>query len=241
MRIVRDSVWAGFLSLLLIISQAAAGFCQASKAASAPPACVPPFDIQRPATPKAAFNTLMAGNARYVSGAAVRPNQCPWGAAQTPFAAVLSCSDARVSPEILFDTGNNQLFIIRVAGNTAGDPDPERHIPLNMQNSLMFQSLEYSFNVLGVKLILVLGHTNCGAVAGAVRNCPGGRQPAIFQNICPAINQPPDPVTANVVEQVNLLKRTPPFKGALNAGTLAIVGGVYNIATGRVTVVTPTP
>lgn len=243
----RILLWVNLLTVLLVLGQAAVAVCQDIPAAvPTTPPCVPPFAILKPDTPKKAFDDLMAGNARYTSGKALRPNQCPWGVGQTPFAAILSCADARVPPEILFDTGNNQLFVVRVAGNTVGNPhiNPPEFPPLNMQNSLMFQSLEYAVTATGlrdsVKLLMLLGHTNCGAVSAAMTQCPGSTN-AITQNICPAIGQPPDPITANVVMQVNLLKTTPPFAARVNNKTLAIVGGVYNIATGQVTIVTPMP
>jgi carbonic anhydrase len=236
--------WVNLLSVLLVLGQAAVAVClEVPAAVATAPSCVPPFDILEPATPKKAFNDLMAGNARFASGKALRPNQCPWGAPQTPFAAILSCADARVPPEILFDTGINQLFLVRVAGNTAGNPhiNPPEFPPLDEQNSLMFQSLEYAaHHFTSLKLIMVLGHTGCGAVSEATKQCPGSTK-AITQNICPAIGQKPDPVTANVVMQVNLLGKTHPFDEEISEKTLAIVGGVYNIGTGQVTIVTPTP
>jgi len=244
----RILLWVNLLTVLLVLGQTAVAVCQEIPAAvPTTPPCVPPFSILKPDTPKKAFNFLMAGNARYASGKALLPNQCPWGAGQTPFAEILSCSDARVPPEILFDTGNNQLFLVRVAGNTVGNPhvDPPQFPPLDMQNSLMFQSLEYAVNTFSsVRLLLVLGHTSCGAVTEALKGCPGSTS-AITQNICPAI--PPGSTDlnaatiANVVTQVNLLKGTDPFAGRIRAKTLAIVGGVYDIGTGQITWVTPTP
>ncbi len=240
----RILLWVNLLTVLLVVGQTAVAVCQDIPTATpTTPTCVPPFNILEPDIPKKAFNDLMAGNARYVGGKAVRPNQCPWGASQQPFAAIVSCSDARVPPEILFDTGINQLFLVRVAGNTVGNPHvmPPEFPPLDQQNSLMFQSLEYAVgHIPSVSLILVLGHTRCGAVSEAMKACPGSKN-AITQNICPAIGQPPDPITANVVIQVNLLKTTEPFAGEIENKTLAIVGGVYNIATGQVTIVTPAP
>jgi Carbonic anhydrase len=137
----RILLWVNLLAVLLVVGHTAVAVCQEIPAAApTTPPCVPPFSILKPDTPKKAFNFLMAGNARYTSGKGLLPNRCPWGAGQTPFAEILSCSDARVPPEILFDTGNNQLFLVRVAGNTVGNPhvDPPQFPPLDMQNSLMF-------------------------------------------------------------------------------------------------------
>ena len=262
-RILRILVWANLLGLLLIFNGEGVGVCQMAvpDAVSTPPPCVPPFAIQQPATPKAAVGLLMAGNARFVAGAtklyAPRPNQCPWGSGQTPYAIIVSCSDARVPPEILFDTGNNQIFIVRVAGNTVGNPhiDPPEFPPLGQQNSLMFQSALYAAHLSpsirkGVKLVFVLGHSDCGAVKEAIGpgmfKCPSTL--AITQNICPAVKAVPSgdldaTIRQNVIEQVNLLKSTPPFSNLIRDPNppLMIIGGVYNIATGKVTIVTPIP
>ncbi len=263
MRISRILVWANLLGLLLIFNGVGVGVCQtaAPDAVSPPPSCVPPFAIEEPATPRAALNLLMAGNARFVAGAtklyAPRPNQCPWGAGQTPYAVIVSCSDARVPPEILFDTGNNQIFIVRVAGNTVGNPhvDPPEFPPLDQQNSLMFQSALYAAHLSpsirkGVKLIFVLGHSSCGAVQEAIGpgmfKCPSTL--AITQNICPAVKAVPSgdldaTIRQNVIDQVNLLKSTPPFNNLIRDPNpvLMIVGGVYDIVTGKVTIVISVP
>ena len=258
MRIPRTLIWANLLALLLVFGGEGVGVCQIG---APPPACVPPFAIESPTTPKAALNLLMAGNARYVAGSTTlyspRPNQCAWGNGQTPYAVILSCSDARVPPELLFDTGNNQIFIVRVAGNTIGNPhiDPPMFPPLDQQNSLMFQSALYAAHLSpsirrGVKLVLVLGHTQCGAVAEAIGpgafKCPSSL--AITQNICPAVKKVPSgnldaTIRQNVIDQVNLIKTTPPFNNLIRDPNqpLAIVGGVYDIATGKVTIVTPAP
>ena len=235
--------------VLLMVSHATAAFCQAVPAAvSTPPPCTPPFDIPNPATPKAAFNLLTAGNGRFSSHTATRPNQCPWGIAQTPYAAILSCADARVPPEILFDTGVNELFIVRVAGNTVGAPTIT-----SAAESIMSQSLEFGVQVVGVKIIVVLGHTSCGAVNGSLGPCDAGQGAGgpMLQNICPAaaatrsITDLAKRQNATVIENVNLtvklISNMTPFSGEIRKGRLAVVGGVYDIGTGKVTFVTPTP
>jgi carbonic anhydrase len=245
----RVPVWVKLLGVLLILSQAAIGICQSvPNAVSTPPPCTPPFDIPDPATPRAAFNLLTAGNGRFSSHTATRPNQCPWGIAQTPFAAILSCADARVPPEILFDTGVNELFIVRVAGNTVGAPTINSDA-----ESIMAQSLSFGVQVVGVKVIVVLGHTSCGAVNGALAPCDAGQGAGgpMLQNICPAAaatrsitdldKRQNATVIENVILTVKLIGETPPFKGEIRKGRLAVVGGVYDIGTGKVTFVTPTP
>jgi carbonic anhydrase len=249
MRAIRVPIWFQLLGVLLIVSPAAIGVCQHVPAAiSTPPPCVPPFNIPDPATPKAAFNQLAAGNDRFFHRSATRPNQCPWGIAQTPYATILSCSDARVPPEILFDTGVNELFIVRVAGNTAGAPTIT-----TAADSIMSQSLAYGVQVVGTKIILVLGHTSCGAVKGALEPCDAGQGAGgpMLQNICPAAAATrgiadPDKrraatVIQNVILTVKLISKMSPFRGEIRKRKLAIVGGVYDIGTGKVTFITPTP
>lgn len=249
MRAVRVPIWLKLFSVLLIVSPAAVGLCQSVPAAvSTPPPCTPPFNIPNPATPKAAFNLLVAGNGRFSTNTALRPNQCPWGIGQTPYAAILSCADARVAPEILFDTGVNELFVVRVAGNTVGAPTIT-----TAADSIMSQSLAFGVQTVGVRIIVVLGHTSCGAVNGSLEACDAGQGAGgpMLQNICPAAaatrsiadlqKRQAATVTENVMLTVKLISNTPPFSGEIRKGRLAIVGGVYDIATGKVTYVTPTP
>ena len=249
MRAIRVPLWFKILGVLLIVRGAAVGICQGVPAAiSTPPPCTPPFNIPNPGTPKAAFNLLTAGNGRFASHTATRPNQCPWGIPQTPYAAILSCSDARVPPEILFDTGVNELFIVRVAGNTAGAPTIT-----SASDSIMSQSLAYGVQVLGAKIIVVLGHTSCGAVIGALGPCDAGQGAGgpMLQNICPAAavtrnitdleKRQAATVVQNVLLTVKLISNATPFSGEIRKGKLAIVGGVYDIGTGKVTFITPAP
>jgi carbonic anhydrase len=249
MRAIRVHVWFELFGVLLILSRAVPGNCQSVPAAvSTPPPCSPPFDIPDPATPKEAFKLLLSGNGRFSSHTAIRPNQCPWGIGQTPYAAILSCADARVPPEILFDTGVNELFIVRVAGNTVGAPTLT-----DAAESIMSQSLAFGVQVLGAKIIVVLGHTSCGAVNGSLEPCDAGQGAGgpMLQNICPAAaategitdldKRRAATVTENVILTVKLISRTPPFSGEIRKGRLAVVGGVYDIGTGKVTYVTPAP
>jgi carbonic anhydrase len=249
MRAIRVPLWFRLLALPLLVAPAAAGICASVPAAvSTPPPCVPPFNIPDPATPKAAFDLLVAGNGRFSGRTATRPNQCPWGITQTPFAAILSCADARVPPEILFDTGVNELFTVRVAGNTAGAPTIT-----NTADSIMTQSLAFGVQVVGVKIIVVLGHLSCGAVNGSLPACDAGQGAGgpMLQNLCPAAaatrsitdlsKRQTAAVTENVKLTVNLISRLAPFKGEIRKRKLAVVGGVYDITTGKVTFVTPLP
>jgi carbonic anhydrase len=135
-----------------------------------------------------------------------------------------------------------------VAGNTAGAPTIT-----TADDSIMTQSLAYSVQVLGSRIIVVLGHTSCGAVSGSLNDCDAGQGAGgpMLQNICPAAaatqgitdlaKREAATVIENVLLTVKLISNMPPFGGEIRKGKLAIVGGVYNIGTGKITFVTPTP
>ena len=158
--------------------------------------------------------------------------------AQHPIAAILSCADSRVAPELAFDQGPGDLFVVRLAGNFVDDDG--------------LASLEYAVKFLGVPLLMVLGHTNCGAVAAAVKvvteraELPG-HLPELIKAIEPAViaahaRHPSDLVAATIEENVKLnVKRMkddePILSEALAAKKIAAVGGVYDLATGKVTLI----
>jgi carbonic anhydrase len=190
-------------------------------------------------SPEVALERLMQGNSRY---AANTPEQKDFSAdraervsAQYPIAAVLSCSDSRVAPEIAFDQGPGDVFVVRVAGNF-----------INVDG---LASLEYAVKFLGVPLLMVLGHTNCGAVSAAVKvvmeraELPG-HLPDLVKSIEPAViaahgRHPGDLVAAAIEENVKLnVKRldddTPVIAEPLAANKIGVVGGVYDLATGKV-------
>ena len=193
-----------------------------------------------------ALERLTKGNARYVDNKPQRPNARPNGGTQTPIAAVVSCSDARAPVEVLFDQGVNDLFVVRVAGNTVGDPAGAP----GSTDTVQMQSLTFAVTSLKVNLIFVLGHEECGAVKGALGLCGGSGIGPMFQNVCSAVKGTEQPqvaadqrlrstVSANVQSQVDLLKRTPPFADLVKQGTLKVVGGVYDLKSGRVTITAP--
>ena len=150
---------------------------------------------------------------------------------QHPHAEILSCSDSRVPPEIVFDQGLGDLFIIRVAGNVASDVE--------------IGSLEYGAEHLNIPLLVVLGHESCGAVTAAVQGgSPEGHIAALVDLIKPAVEKtrgmPGDPVgnavRLNVEMVVKQLRSSTPILSELVAhGKLRIVGAVYSIETGSVT------
>lgn len=183
--------------------------------------------------PADALKTVMEGNARFASDHLVHPNRddlrrMHLAKGQNPFVAVLSCSDSRVPPEIVFDQGLGDVFVVRVAGNTV--------------DQLGLQTLAYGVEHLGTGLIVVLAHDSCGAVNAAVESYPKADAGVMLTNIYPAIaatrDAPGDRVSnaidRNVVLMVTQLKASPVFADRVKDGRLMIVGGRYNLATGKV-------
>lgn len=188
-------------------------------------------------TPDQALERLMGGNQRFISGKPLYPAQDSSRRSeivqgQKPFASVLSCSDSRVPPEVIFDKGLGDLFVVRVAGNSV--------------NNEVLGSLEYGSSVLGAPLIMVLGHSKCGAVDAALEGKPlPGKIPSVITPIEPAIQEKhcktdQEPLTcsihANVSYVVHQLKNFDPILAPLiKAGKLKVVGATYDLATGVVT------
>ncbi|CAE6935608.1 Carbonic anhydrase [Paraburkholderia domus] len=192
--------------------------------------------------PADALKRLMDGNARYAANA---PNERDFSSgraarvqAQYPIATILGCADSRVAPEFAFDQGPGDLFVLRVAGNIV-NPD-------------LLASVEYGAQFLGVPLIMVLGHTGCGAVDAAIKVLKTnavlpGHLPGLISAIKPAViaaektqtgNLLDNAVAENVRRQVARLKSSPPIVQKLYVGKkIDIVGGVYDLATGKVALV----
>ncbi len=181
-----------------------------------------------------ALQRLLDGNQRYVEGRLTHPNQTTGRRAkvaggQHPFAAILGCSDSRVPPEILFDQGLGDLFVVRLAGNVA---DP-----------VAIDSLDYAVTHLGTRLILVLGHERCGAVTAAVEGHeePGDVGPMLAE-LRPAVaatkSMPGDRVANTIAANVELtvakLAYSKPLSAMVARGELEIIGGIYHLATGKV-------
>ncbi len=180
---------------------------------------------------------LKAGNARYVSGSLTHPHQdigrrTKLAGGQSPFAIVLGCADSRTSPELVFDQGLGDLFVVRVAGNMAND-----------QN---IGSIEYSVEHLNSRLIVVLGHERCGAVkASREILASGGKAPghigSLIDAIKPAVESTKnadmeETVKANVKNVVKQLRESGPIlKEMVDKGELGVVGAYYDLDTGAVT------
>jgi carbonic anhydrase len=188
-------------------------------------------------TPADARRLLAEGNARYVANepqprdyAAERASRAM---GQAPFATILSCADSRVAPELAFDQGPGQLFVVRLAGNVV--------------TTEVLASIEFGAAVLGTPLVLVLGHTRCGAVQATLASLREGTEhpghlgalvEAIAPAVAPVLDEPGDPeanaVRANVRQAVERLRAAPPILADLvRAGSLDVVGGVYDLSTGR--------
>jgi carbonic anhydrase len=192
-------------------------------------------------SPDAALERLLKGNERYVDGVSLRHDfkheREALAGGQNPYAAVLSCADSRIAPEYAFDTGRGDLFVCRVAGNFA--------------TTETIASLEYAVAVLGVPLILVLGHESCGAVDAAIKSLKDdttlpGHMPSLVTGIAPAVKavsqQGGDTlgkaIRQNVVDNVAKLgSATPILSAAVEQHKLRVVGGIYRLRDGRVDMV----
>ena len=187
--------------------------------------------------PALALQMLIAGNARFVSRLRQDPNQdfarvTEVAETQKPFAAILGCADSRFPAEIIFDRGIGDLFVCRVAGNVA---TPEEK-----------GSLEFGTLVLGAKVLMVVGHENCGAVKAAIAGAPvPGQIGSLIDAIKPAADStrllPGDrvenAVKANIVLQAKRVKESAVISQLILQGKLLVVGGYYDLDTGAVTII----
>jgi carbonic anhydrase len=210
----------------------------AQQAVAQQPASTPQRKPQ-PVSPDEAMKRLMEGNKRFIEEKRQIPNQSrlrlqETAVAQYPFASILGCADSRVPAEIVFDQGLGDLFVVRVAGNVA--------------SQTAIGSLEFSTAVLGSQLIVVLGHSRCGAVSAAIAGDPlPGRIGVFVEEIKPAVERvrpktgdiEDNSITANVQYQAAQLAESSTILASLiREGKLKIVGGRYDLATGQVTIVT---
>jgi carbonic anhydrase len=183
-------------------------------------------------TAAAALARLKAGNQRFqanpsealpIDGA----RRTATAAGQSPFAIVFSCADSRVPPEVVFNTGLGDLFVVRAAGQV-----PDRAV---------LASLEYGAEHLHVPLLVVMGHESCGAVKAAMESKSGSSLGAnldyLIKAIRPAVMASPNvkaAVLANVEENINdLLEQSPILRELAASGTLTMVGAYYELASGR--------
>ncbi|MEG4491310.1 carbonic anhydrase [Microcoleus sp. D3_18_C4] len=189
-------------------------------------------------TPDGAFKKLMAGNQRYIQQKRTFPDQArsrvvEVAKGQHPFATILACSDSRVAPEIIFDQGLGDLFDIRVAGNFLDD--------------VVLGNIEYATLELGVPLLVILGHERCGAVKAALDGkAVPGHISTLVAAIKPAVDSTKgqkgdawdNAVRANVKMNVNKLQSSSPILAkAVKAGKLKVVGGRYDLDSGKVEII----
>lgn len=198
----------------------------------------PAHAATRPPTAVHALAALMQGNQRFVQGRLQHGHQTPdrrlqVASGQKPFAIVLTCADSRVPPEVLFDQGVGDLFVVRVAGNIADDA--------------VLGSIEYAAEHLGAPLVVVMGHSKCGAVqatadAVASHTIPPGHLPALVDPIKPAVlaqKAGPDlvdrAIDANTLNTVQRIEASPMLAHLIHAGKLTVIGGRYDLVTGKFT------
>lgn len=186
--------------------------------------------------PYYALQKLIGGNKRFELGKSIHPRQDQeaiksMSDGQKPFATIVGCADSRVSAEILFDQGFGDLFVSRTAGQVMAEAT--------------FATIEYAYLYLGTKLVLVLGHSKCGAVGAAIKrpDNPPGHIVTLINSIRPAAVQakklPGDTldnaIKRNVINQVTILRELESvLNRAYQKGDLLIIGGIYNLSTGKV-------
>ena len=197
-------------------------------------------EMQDKISPDMAVDLLKEGNLRFMKNLKLNRNllqqQNDTADGQHPFAVILSCIDSRTSAELIFDQGIGDIFSVRIAGN--------------ILNEDILGSMEFGTKVAGSKVIFVLGHTGCGAVKGACDNVKMGNLTALLDKIQPAIKAETETkenrnasnvdFVNNVTEinirqnMSNIIERSPVLKEMVQGGEIKIVGGLHNVATGKV-------
>lgn len=198
-------------------------------------------ETQSNLTPDLAIDILKEGNERFVKNLKANRNLLQQvndtSSGQFPFATILSCIDSRTSAELIFDQGLGDIFSIRIAGN--------------ILNEDILGSMEFATKVVGTKVIVVLGHTKCGAIVGACNHVEMGNLTTLLNKIQPAIYQEKEtqenrtgsnPVFVRNVTEINIdltmerIRRESPIIAELETeGKIKIVGGMYDVETGMVT------
>ena len=197
-------------------------------------------ETQAELNPDLALEILKEGNDRFVKNLKANRNLLQQvnetAQGQFPFATILSCIDSRTSAELIFDQGLGDVFSIRIAGN--------------ILNEDILGSMEFATKVVGTKIIIVLGHTKCGAIVGACNNVELGNLTALLDKVKPAIALEKDTTenrsgsnvrfvdnvtTNNVIHTIERIRRESPIILDLeNTGAIKIVGAIYNVDTGSV-------
>jgi carbonic anhydrase len=225
-----------FITLALVMGLLACGVSEADEAPAPARPEVLTKEAQAALTPTDALARLAAGNARFhaneMAGRDWPASVEATSAGQFPYASVLACMDSRAPVDIVFDQGLGDIFGVRVAGNVV-NPDE-------------LGSLEYSVKV-GAKLLVVLGHTDCGAVKGAIDDVKLGNLTELLAKIHPAVvtvgcKDSKDAACVTKVAEQNVRNsmaeiraKSPVLAGYLDSGKVRLVGGMYDVATGKVT------
>jgi carbonic anhydrase len=198
-------------------------------------------ETQNNITTEKAFEILKNGNQRFVNNLKANRNLLEQvnetSEGQFPFATILSCMDSRTSVELIFDQGLGDIFSIRVAGNVLNDD--------------ILGSMEFGTKVAGTKILLVLGHTKCGAITGACDSVKMGKLTQLLNKVNPAIDAEKETkdnrtgsnesfvnnVTINNIHMVieEIRKQSPIIADLENQGSVKIVGGLYDLTNGVVT------
>lgn len=185
-------------------------------------------------SPQEALQQLLDGNTRYVQDAPLHPNRGKeqreaLASTQTPFAVIVGCSDSRAAPEIIFDQGVGDLFVVRVAGNVIGD--------------LGLDSIDYAVHYLKAQVILVMGHENCGAVKAVIAKQTEDIE-SVAELIQPAVdtthntkNQLYQATVQNALNMKNLLLKSRMIKEYVKNGKVQVYAGYYNIQSGKVDII----
>jgi carbonic anhydrase len=223
----------------MVTALLAAG-CQSPRGSASAPAAPPTKEMQAAMTPEAALAELRAGNARFVSG---QPRYRETAAdvhatsqGQYPYAVVLSCVDSRQPIEMVLDQGVGDIFSARVAGNVLNDD--------------IVGSMEFGCKVSGAKLIAVIGHSNCGAIKGAIDEVELGNLTGLLAKIKPAVDVVPAAVAPrnsknyDFVDRVSeanvrlvmrqIRERSPILREMLDRREIGLVGGMYDLSTGEI-------
>jgi carbonic anhydrase len=195
-------------------------------------------EFQQNLTPSDAFEVLKEGNKRFINNLKLNRDLLQQmdetANGQYPWAVILSCMDSRTSVEHIFDQGIGDIFSIRIAGNVVNDD--------------IVGSMEYACAVAGSKLVVVLGHTKCGAIKGACDHVQLGNLTGLLEKVQPAIDKTSAAAKettkesyaeivgqANVIESMNeILEKSSILRGLYEEGKIGIVGGIYNIENGKV-------
>ena len=198
-------------------------------------------EMQTAITPVMALDLLKEGNKRFISNLKLNRNLLQQANetsdGQHPFAVILSCIDSRTSAELIFDQGLGDVFSVRIAGNIV--------------NEDILGSMEFGCKVAGSKIIVVLGHTKCGAIKGACDHVEMGNLTALLSKISPAVDNETQTkenrnssnsvfvenvATINVKQTVQaIMDRSPILSEMIQNGQLGIIGGIHDISTGEVT------